>query len=278
MIASSINQSPERGESIETRGRLIKRILEAACLVGATCSSLFAQHNTDLWIGVSGGSVAWQPDGGLEPGSVYHPLDPVDSFLHGWSENDPGFDHNTVASGGIGVLPSGAEIWLEVLSLDRTLFVIDNAFEVLEFPGDATFLGEEDVHTHLTWFVDLDDPRFDPEQCVWEGTFKLTDEGGGLGDSASFTLLFANVPVRGGGFPPNPELATGDFDDDQDIDLDDAKALSVCTNGPGVRPTPSDPDVTTCEVDCHNAFDFDDDLDIDLLDFAEFQVIFGSNG
>jgi hypothetical protein len=44
--------------------------------------------------------------------------------------------------------------------------------------------------------------------------------------------------------------------------------------GPQHRPSPDDPEITTCEVDCYNAFDFDDDMDIDLMDFAGFQTVY----
>jgi len=243
--------------------------LYGACIAGAWASTVRAQHNTDLWVGQSGGQVAWSP-GGLTPGSVYHPLDR--SFLHGWSDNDPGFDHASTTEGEVSPLPGGTEIWLEVVSLDAAFFVIDGAFELLALPGDSTFLGGADLHEHITWFIDEQDAGFDAEQCVWEATFRLTDEGGGLADSDPFTLLFTNVPVRGGGFPPAPVSASGDFDGDRDVDLDDLNAFLVCVNGPQVRPAPSDPDVSTCEVDCHNAFDFDDDMDVDLMDFAEWQM------
>jgi len=81
------------------------------------------------------------------------------------------------------------------------------------------------------------------------------------------------------GLPPVSGLLTGwaadgDFDEDRDVDTADHAAFAVCLSGSEVRPQPADPTVTTCEVDCHNAFDFDDDLDTDLLDFAEFQIVF----
>lgn len=232
-----------------------------------------AQHAADLWIGQSAGRVSLSPLG-LPPGEGYLPLFRVDTFLHGWSNNNPGFDHLTASSGGASPLPNTSLVWLEVVELDAPLFVIDNSFQVLEFPGDRALLGDEHLHTHPTWFIDEDDDRFDAGQCVWEGTFRLVDTGSGLAASHPFTLLFANVPVRGGEFPPQFVPASGDFDDDGDTDSEDHAALPVCLFGPLRRPDPAEASVTTCEVDCHNAFDFDDDLDIDLLDVAEFQVNF----
>ena len=242
----------------------------AMVVLGA--SAAHAQHNTDIWVGNGGGSVAISP-GGLQPSSIYNPLFRVDTFLHGWSNNNPGFDHTATAQGGVAPLVSPAQIWLEVVALEPALFVIDNAFNVLELPGDRTLLGGATLHAHLTWFIDETDPGFDPDQCVWEGILRLVDTGSGLGASQPFTLLFANVPVRGGEFPPTQTPADDDFDDDHHVDAFDVDAFVECMNGPDRRTTPDDPETTTCEVDCYNAFDSDDDLDIDLTDFAQMQIL-----
>jgi hypothetical protein len=204
------------------------------------------------------------------PGTVYHELEPVDLLFRGWSNNDPGFDSIDVPGGGVVPLSSSARIWLEVVRLDRAFYVVDNAQQVLEFPGDDAFLGDSSLHTHLTWLVDRDDPRFNPAQCVWEATFVLADSGSFLQDSQPFTFLFSNVPVR-----PEGVSADGDFDEDGGFGDPDRKALGVCVGGPGVRPDPRDPSVTRCEVECHNAFDMDDDLDVDLFDVAELSVALG---
>jgi hypothetical protein len=248
-----------------------QRVFRITLLASVVMSGpVAAQHTTDLWIGQSGGRLALHP-GGLIPDRVYLPLDPVDTFLRGWSGNDPGFDAAPGIAGGVAPLGAGAGVYLRVVVLDPGLFVIGNSFEVLEFPGDETRLGGNTLHVHLTWFIDRDDPWFDPEQCVWEGTFRLLDFGTTFyQQSQPFTLLFSNVQVRGGGFPPTPMQATGDFDDNGNIDLDDYAALAVCVGTPGERPAPNDPDITTCEVECYNAFDFDDDFDVDLKDFAAF--------
>jgi len=243
----------------------------AIVFVAASGTAALAQHNADLWPGQQGGRLAWSP-GGLVPGSVYHPLTPVDTFLHGWSANNPGFEGTTTPRGGVLPLGPAARIWLRIVSLDPALFVIDNALQTLENPGDQTFLGGPNLHTHLTWFIDRTDPGFNPDQCVWEGTFKLIDLGSGLGDSPSFTLLFTNVPVRGGEFPPAPAAASGDFDGDRDVDVDDYRAFLECLAGPDLEPSPNNPEVTTCKVECLNAFDFADDRDVDMKDFAGFQA------
>jgi len=211
----------------------------------------------------------------LVPGSVYHPLNPVETFLHGWSAINPGFERSANAQGGVNPLSAEAQIWLKVVSLDTALFVIDDAFNVLDSPGQMAYLGSgTSLHKHLTWFIDRTAPGFDPVQCVWEGTFVLTDTGSGLDESLPFTLLFANVPVRGGQFPPTPVSATGDFDDDNNVDRDDWTDFTMCMAGPQQRPQPNDFDIVTCEVDCYNAFGFDNDLDVDLRDAAAFQRVY----
>ncbi len=236
-----------------------------------------AQHETDILVGKSAGKVAWSP-AGFMPGSGYSPLLRVDTFLHGWSNANPGFDAARNAVGGVSPLTgSTVQIQLEVVALDPALVVFGPAFSYeLNSPGDRGLLGGSDLHTHLTWFIDEEDPGFllEPDKCAWEGTFKLVDTGGGLAPSAPFTMLFATVPVRGGEFPPTPTPANGDWEGDNDVDGDDLAVFVVCLDGPERRPAPADPGVTTCEVDCFNAFDFDDDLDIDLADFAAFQTVY----
>ncbi len=236
-------------------------------------ADVVAQDPLDMWVGKSAGRLALSPPG-FQPGSAYNPLFRVDqSFLHGWSHVNPGFDHATSSAGGVAPLTNPVEIRLEVVALDPALVVFGPAFSfTLDQPGERGLLGDANVHTHPTWFIDEEDPGFNPDQCVWQGTFKLVATAGGLQPSQPFTLLLTNVPVRGGEFPPTPTPASGDFEEDSDVDGEDAGAFAACIGGPQRRPSPSDPAITTCEVDCYNAFDFDDDMDIDLMDFADFQM------
>jgi hypothetical protein len=59
----------------------------------------------------------------------------------------------------------------------------------------------------------------------------------------------------------------GDWDDDGDVDIDDAVALLGCLTGPDQLPP---------QPDCLTAFDFEHDDDVDLGDFGEFQPAFGT--
>ena len=87
-------------------------------------------------------------------------------------------------------------------------------------------------------------------------------------------LMRLQVPVRYLEDDPIPP-ATGDLDEDEDVDLDDLEGFAECMAGMNTTPDPYLLGVTTCEVECLNAFDFDNDRDVDLWDFAEFQVSFG---
>jgi hypothetical protein len=227
-----------------------------------------AQHADDVWVGVtSNGVLTISPDG-FVPDENYHTLTPVDGLLKGWADDDPGFDHlvNPQPENNVFPLASGAQIWLEVVAIDPAFRLIDQGFQVLDEPGEDTLLGDHTLHIHNTWHINNQDPEFDPDQCVWHGTFLLRDDGStGYATSAPLTFSFTNVVL---------EDLNGDFNDDGTVDLDDYAALVVCLDGPGVIPNPDDPGITTCEVECLNAFDFDHDRDVDLRDVAEFQQVF----
>ncbi len=251
--------------------RLMCAVLVAA--VGAGLAS--AQHAGDVWVGrTTQGRVAISPQGFL-PELSYHGLSPVGGVLNGWSDANPGFDHLTTGDPNDDVFPfqSGAAIWLEVITIDAALRIIDGGFNVLDEPGEDTLLGGAGLHVHNTWHINSDDPAFDPNQCVWHTTVLLRDDGGtGYDDSAPLTFSFANVPVR-----PATEPADGDFDESGAAGATDLPAVFECLSGPGTRPQPDDPAITTCEVLCLNAFDSDNDLDIDLCDVEVFQQLFSGD-
>jgi len=222
------------------------------------------QHQGDLWVGQAEGRVALSRVS-FDPDRAFHELLPADGpVVFGWSDNEPGFE--AVEAGAdplVGTLLDGVQIWLVVVSVEPALRVIDNGFNVLDMPGQMTLLGGHHLHIHVTWNIDDLAPGFDPEKCLWFGTFVLRDLGGTfLQDSLPFTIGFSTVPLKD---------ADGDFDWDRDADHDDTLAFPVCISGPGVFPEPNDSEVTTCVVDCFNAFDFEPDRDIDLRDFAKYQ-------
>jgi len=62
----------------------------------------------------------------------------------------------------------------------------------------------------------------------------------------------------------------GDFDGDEDVDLDDHALFTDCMAGPGERPAPS----LTSVSNCLTVFDFNIDGDIDAADFLVLQAAF----
>lgn len=245
-------------------GTLCGAWVGAAVVLGAAPAS--AQHAGDVFVGRSlDGRLKI---GGYDPALNYTYLIPVTGLLEGWADNDPGFDHviHDVPEEDLYALDDGASVRLLVEELDPAFRAIDAAFQILDQPGESTLLGDELLHVHLTWHINSEDANYDPVQCVWHATFTLTDSGStDYADSEPFTFNFTNV---------EPRVAIGDFDDDLDVDLDDAAALPVCLSGPGVVPAPDDPAITTCEVECLNGFDFDADFDVDLRDAAGLQTGF----
>ncbi len=240
-------------------------------LVAFTCGAArsAAQHTGDAWIAVdSNGQLTIDPRSYV-PADNFAYLPPVSGLLKGWSDDDPGFDHTVAPDPAMTVFPlnAGAEIWLEVVTVDPAFRAIDDGFQVLDAPGEDTELGGANIHQHMTWHINSQDPAFDPDQCVWHATFILRDDGAtGYADSDPLVYSFTNVEVRAAGV-----AATGDFDASGTLDAADFAALAECLAGPEILPDPADPGVTTCVVECLNAFDFDDDRDVDLADAAAFQ-------
>ena len=224
-------------------------------------------HSTNLLVGSGNGEVTISAEG-IRPGRSYLMLDRIDGFLHGWSNNDPGFDHVSDAGTGTQPLPVGSMIVFEVDEFAPAFIALDSTPAILADTGDATYLGNAFLHQHFTWFINEDDPAYDESECVWEASFHLWDESEILEPSAVYTLLFTNREVRLPGVAPD-----GDGDADGDVDLDDHHICADCMNGPLLRPDIEQSTVVDCEVTCHNAFDFDDDLDIDLRDIADWQLL-----
>ena len=237
-----------------------------ALMLGVWIRPAYAQHEGDVWVGRSAdGQLTLSPQGYV-PELNYKALSPVSGLLKGWSDDDPGFDRITTADPENDIYPlgPGCAIWLEVVEMEPAFRLIDAGFQILEDPGDDTYLGGYDLHVHNTWHINSVDPAYDPQQCVWHATIVLRDDGStGYADSRELTFSFTNVPLR---------AADGDFDENGEVDLEDYTALVECMAGEGVLPGPDDPAVTTCEVECLNAFDFDEDRDVDLMDFACFQA------
>lgn len=229
-------------------------LLVALMGAGVTHARAHAQHAGDFWVGRDNSGKLKL--GGRDVNELIFLL-PVSGLIEGWSNNDPGFDRLVTSqpANNFLTLGSGAEISLKLVDLDPAFRVIDTSFFVLEQPGDETYLGDHQLHTHLIWHVNADDPVFDPLQCLWEATFVLLDDGfTGYRNSDPFTLQFT-LTFSG---PP-----TGDFNEDGVVDLEDFALMENCLTGPT-------PGGIGCQSVCLGVFDFDTDGDVDLRDYASF--------
>ena len=66
-------------------------------------------------------------------------------------------------------------------------------------------------------------------------------------------------------------IIPGDFDADEDVDLDDFGVMADSIAGPGLPPQSSTPECVAAHL---VTFDFDNDGDVDLDDFGQFQLQF----
>lgn len=254
-------------------------LITAAVVASPAASRGVAQHAGDVWVGRSAaGQVKLSPLG-FTPERNYASLG-WSAGLPGWTNNSPGFDRitNPEPPNDVYVLHPGCAIWLELVAADPAFKLIDGDWEIIDQPGETTFLGGSTLHVHNTWWIDRQDPGYDADQCVWRSTWRLHDTGGtAYTPSETFTFNFANVPWGPRRVPP--VYAAGDFEPDGDVDVTDFAAIAECLNGPDAFTAPDNPAITLCEVDCVNAFDFglslaEVDLDVDLADFATFQTAF----
>ena len=244
----------------------IRNLIMAALPHVLISTTLCAQDADDFWVGrTQAGELVLT---GFDYQHELVPLPPVSGLLNGWADNEPGFDRVILADPAqdLYTLEAGAQIWLRVLEVDPAFRVIDASFNILDSPGEQTLLGGANLHTHVTWHINSNSPTFNGEQCIWRATFQLLDFGStGYEPSTPFLILFTNAEWT---------EATGDWDNDGEVNLFDAARIPDCMNGPGQFPDPQQ--VTSCEVDCLNGFDFEADLDVDLGDFAAFQRTFGA--
>mgnify|MGYP005853651969 CR=1 FL=1 len=227
---------------MRTNGRIVA--IGAALIAGSWwCGAAAAQHAGDVWVGrTAAGQLAI---GGYPVDDEIVVLPPVEGLLKGWANNDPGFDHVNAddPAGDLYRLGSGAQIWLEVVAVEPALRIIDAAFQILDAPGERTYLGDVNMHTHLTWHINRLDPQFDPQQWVWSATLVLRDFGStGYADSEPFTMYFANRSCLPGDVNGDGSVDTADIDAfvATIVDPDGATAAERCAadaNGDGVVDT-----------------------------------------
>lgn len=162
-------------------------------------ASAHAQHMGDVWIGRT--SADQLSVGGYLPTALGTYLAPSSGLFPGWSDNSPGFDRviNAEPDNDLYPMETGAHIVLEVVHFDTALRAVDASFNLIDTPGEQTILGGSTLHVHLTWNINVNDPAFDPDEYLWEATFRLIDTGStGYATSDDITLKFTNVDVLPG--------------------------------------------------------------------------------
>ena len=119
--------------------------------------------------------------------------------INGWFGDDPGFTHldEDEPDEGLFMLGNGADIYFELVSLDPAVKVYTPLFEPMT-PGDAFALGGSIFDEHPFWHIDADDAAFDPNQSVWNVSWRVIDLGSaGYADSDVFTTQLTNAPAPG---------------------------------------------------------------------------------
>lgn len=174
-------------------GRRMSGTISLIALLAAS-SPVLAQHDGDVFVGRSGSGQ--MKIGGFIPDLNVVGLPCVNGLFQGWSTNNPGFDRvvNPSVPADLYPLESGAQIRIVCQAIDPAFRAISPSFVIMDAPGESILLGNQGLHTHLTWHINSADPAFNPTQTDWYATFKLIDTGStGYADSAPFTFRFTNV-------------------------------------------------------------------------------------
>ena len=136
-------------------------------------------------------------------------------------------------------------------------------------------IGELDVGTNGTsvTFIDAydNDGQAQPSEALY--VYRLVLRNGAtieLGDCRVYCvhLVDEGASVVRSGSGALVVIATGDYDGDRDVDLDDYQDFADCLSGPEATPTPPE-----TAAECLGAFDFDKDDDVDLADYGFMQPV-----
>ncbi len=233
----------------------VKPYIAASSLMLASLSiapAAHAQHAGDVWVGRS--DAGQLKIAGFDVAHNAIPLAPSGMLFNGWADNDPGFDRVLTddPASDLFTLDAGAQISIVVVEIDDAFRGIKPVtFEILDGPGDQVLLGNENLHIHLTWHINSDDPLFDPAQYLWNATFKLIDTGStGYADSEPFTMHFVNI-----------DCTSGDVNGDDVVDESDVGAfVGLLLDSSGA----------TIEEICSADFTFDGQVDgADIAAFVD---------
>ena len=165
----------------------------SVCSVSASADD---PHEGDLWLAVSAAGQLKLSPLGFHPDEHVVVLEAGGPWYPGWSDTHPGFDQvaGDDPEHDCYVIGPGAVIELEVVDLDPAL-VVWYGFTRIE-PGQRQELGSTpgEIHMHLNWNINSDEPDFDALRAHWRATLRLVDTGSaGYADSEDFTLIFSNV-------------------------------------------------------------------------------------
>lgn len=217
--------------------------------LGATCfliglmalpGGATAQHDGDVFVGRS--SANQLKIGGFIPDLNIVGLPCVSGLFQGWATNNPGFDRvvNPNVPADLYPMETGAQIRIVCLAIDPAFRAISPSFAIMDAPGESILLGNQGLHTHLTWHINSADPLFVPTQTDWFGTFKLIDTGStGYAESAPFTFHFKNG-----------DCPAGDANDDGLIDGRDVQIFTTIVLDPPTA-TPRQRCLADCNHDCN---------------------------
>lgn len=175
----------------------IRVFLTTVTTVGllATTTALADGEHEDITVGVTGGG---QLAAHFEWDEV-HELPFVDDVLHGWLGDDPGFVHLEEDEPGedFYMLADGVDVYFEVVSFDAAFQAWGPGFTgPYADPGDQVYLGDAELHDHLEWHINADDPAYDPGAAPWQAHFRLVDQGStGYLPSETYTLSFVPEPA-----------------------------------------------------------------------------------
>ncbi|MFH1746265.1 MAG: hypothetical protein ABIG44_04400 [Planctomycetota bacterium] len=236
--------------------RLTIMILTVASLIGGLGPMLAqAQHSGDMWLAVSStgqlklSALGFQPD---FTGEAVVRLNPASGLLDGWTGNNPGFDDIETADPQNDDYPlaDGANVWLEIIAIDPALIVwAPGLTQYFNEPGQQIEIGSApgDIHMHLTWHINSNDPQFDVYCVHWRLTCRLTDAGSTTySPSEAFTLVFSNV-----------DCMLGEFTGDELVNAYDIDGFIAAVADPLAAP-----DEVRCAADANmdgfvNAYDID---------------------
>lgn len=168
--------------------------LAATAIAFSSAPAWAHEGHEDIIVGrTSGNQLTVEFDGFGET----HELAPVNGLFNGWAGDDPGFAHLEADEPveDFYTLQSGADIYLEIVSIDTALRG-NPLTDDLDVAGEQALLGGYELHEHIDWLIDSDDAGFDPLQTQWDVSFKLVDMGAttNYSDSDIYTLSFTNVP------------------------------------------------------------------------------------